>query len=313
MIGFWVDPNCVEQFHKEADRKKISLQQASKNMFVSNQDCDLVWALQKWSDIQITKFKTISEAAQMLQSHPRQWMNSSESQFRRSELIQSKVDSYYDRPIDFYENCKSVQPKLQQKNKKLGAWMLTTPETLLYSCHVDPAVPKGIFKISEDSTAPSRAYLKLMEAFLRIGIWPHPKDFCIDLGAAPGGWTHVLAKLGCSVKAVDKASLELDPKVKSKVNFVKADVFKLKPTELECDWLVSDVICYPEKLYQFLTEVLAAKKAKNLVFTIKFQGSTDFAAIDRFAAIPGSKLFHSSHNKHELTWAHLHSQSVGGV
>jgi 23S rRNA (cytidine2498-2'-O)-methyltransferase len=41
---------------------------------------------------------------------------------------------------------------------------------------------------------------------------------------------------------------------------------------------------------------------RNFVCTLKFQGATDHDTIAAFAAIPGSRLFHAHHNKHELTW-----------
>ena len=50
---------------------------------------------------------------------------------------------------------------------------------------------------------------------------------------------------------------------------------------------------------------IAAGLARNLVCTIKFQGATDHEAARRFAAIPGSRLMHLHHNKHELTWIRL--------
>ena len=40
----------------------------------------------------------------------------------------------------------------------------------------------------------------------------------------------------------------------------------------------------------------------RLTTTLKFQGETDFETAARFAAIPGSRLVHLHHNKHELTW-----------
>ena len=49
----------------------------------------------------------------------------------------------------------------------------------------------------------------------------------------------------------------------------------------------------------------AAGKARNLVCTLKFQGETDHATVAAFAAIPGSRLMHLSHNRHELTWVKL--------
>jgi 23S rRNA (cytidine2498-2'-O)-methyltransferase len=42
-----------------------------------------------------------------------------------------------------------------------------------------------------------------------------------------------------------------------------------------------------------------------LIFTIKLQGATDHDVTRRFAAIPGSRLLHLHHNKHELTWIRL--------
>jgi 23S rRNA (cytidine2498-2'-O)-methyltransferase len=38
------------------------------------------------------------------------------------------------------------------------------------------------------------------------------------------------------------------------------------------------------------------------VCTIKFQGATDHDAAAAFAAIPGGRVMHLFHNKHELTF-----------
>ena len=71
------------------------------------------------------------------------------------------------------------------------------------------------------------------------------------------------------------------------------------------DWLFSDVICYPARLLALVERWLAAGLARNFVCTLKFQGETDLATAGRFAAIPGSRLLHLHHNKHELTWIRL--------
>jgi 23S rRNA (cytidine2498-2'-O)-methyltransferase len=49
---------------------------------------------------------------------------------------------------------------------------------------------------------------------------------------------------------------------------------------------------------------LQAGNVRRFVCTLKFQGATDFEVMRSFAAIPGSKLLHLHHNKHELTWIH---------
>lgn len=68
------------------------------------------------------------------------------------------------------------------------------------------------------------------------------------------------------------------------------------------DWLLSDVICYPERLYRLLERWLESGLSRNMVCSVKFQGRTDHALIRRFAAIPGARLVHLRHNRHELTW-----------
>jgi 23S rRNA (cytidine2498-2'-O)-methyltransferase len=50
---------------------------------------------------------------------------------------------------------------------------------------------------------------------------------------------------------------------------------------------------------------IEAEAVRRIVCTVKFQGATDHATAAAFAAIPGGRLMHLFHNKHELTftWA----------
>jgi 23S rRNA (cytidine2498-2'-O)-methyltransferase len=50
---------------------------------------------------------------------------------------------------------------------------------------------------------------------------------------------------------------------------------------------------------------IEAETADNIFCTIKFQGETDHAIIAEFKEIQGAILFHSSQNKHEVTFARL--------
>jgi len=68
------------------------------------------------------------------------------------------------------------------------------------------------------------------------------------------------------------------------------------------DWLFSDVICYPQRLLGLIERWRAEGAAPNFVCTIKFQGSDEHEAARAFAAIPGARLLHLHHNKHELTF-----------
>jgi 23S rRNA (cytidine2498-2'-O)-methyltransferase len=160
----------------------------------------------------------------------------------------------------------------------LGSWTLLDGNTLLAAATCSCAFPNGEAHFVEDHTAPpSRAYLKLWEAFTLLGIRPQPGETCLDLGASPGGWTWVLQALGARVLAVDKAPL--DPRVATLpgIEIRQESAFAQQP---------------------------AAGTVRNFLCTIKFQGDTDFATQRRFAAIPGSRLMHLHANKHELTWVH---------
>ena len=65
----------------------------------------------------------------------------------------------------------------------------------------------GMRRFARNETTASRAEFKILEALELIGRELPPKGRALDLGAAPGGWTRVLAEKGLSVVAVDPASL----------------------------------------------------------------------------------------------------------
>jgi 23S rRNA (cytidine2498-2'-O)-methyltransferase len=112
--------------------------------------------------------------------------------------------------------------------------------------------------------------------------------------------------LGASVIAVDKAALAPAVAALANVELRRQSAFALDPAEFpNVDWLCSDVVCYPKRLFTLVQRWLASGNAANFVCTIKFQGATDHAIAGAFAAIPGSRLMHLRHNKHELTWVNL--------
>ena len=90
------------------------------------------------------------------------------------------------------------------------------------------------------------------------------------------------------------------------LEFVSADAFKILPdshaSSREVDWLLSDLICYPDKLLKFIKEWIDSGRVNNVICTIKFQGEIDFDVIDRFAEIPNSQIVHLTSNKNELTF-----------
>ena len=122
---------------------------------------------------------------------------------RRAALIQERLPHVSAKPVVFPAKAPSAP---------LGSWTLLSPDRMLAAARCSSPFANGEVAFVEDRTGPpNRAYLKLWEALVRLGRWPGPGERCLDLGASPGGWTWVLARLGATVVAVDKAPL--DPKV----------------------------------------------------------------------------------------------------
>ncbi len=179
--------------------------------------------------------------------------------------------------------------------------MLLDEHTLLASPLCSSRAQHGEFLFEEDKSPPSRAYLKLWEAFTRMGKWPKIGERVLEIGASPGSWTWVLQQLHADVIAVDRAPLDPLIAKNMKTTFMKRDAFTLTPHDLPpLDWICSDVICYPEKLLSWLEPWLTQKI--NFVCTLKFQGSDGYAVVKEFEKIEGSEIVHLYHNKHELTF-----------
>jgi 23S rRNA (cytidine2498-2'-O)-methyltransferase len=241
------------------------------------------------------EFASISEAASGLRAIQRNWAPTFFTQFRRGALIAAKLP-----PIS---SKKRPFPWTLPDNP-MGSWTLLDAHTLLGSAQCASPFPGGIIEFDEDKMGPpSRAYLKLWEALVRCRRLPGPGERCLDAGASPGGWTWALANLGAAVLAVDRAPLEDRILGMPGVSFLKHDAFTLHPEDIgPLDWLFCDVICYPQRLYEWVEKWLASGLCKNFICTIKMQGEGDLETSRRFAAIPGSTVVHLYHNKHELTW-----------
>lgn len=258
---------------------------------------NLVFAQNTWLNPQRFEISSISAAAKILRSQGKWWSPCSNQFHRRTSLIQDQL------PKVKMAEFQYGQPLPTQT---LGAWLLEDEKTLWLSEKTSSVFSNGEVPFVETKTAPSRAYLKLWEYFTLLGKSPPPTAKCLDLGSSPGGWTWVLANLGCEVISVDKAPLNPELQKNKRIQSLKKDAFTLDPKAVgPVDWLFSDLICYPPKLYDLVGKWRESGMAKNFVCTIKFQGKTDFDSLDRFQAIPGSKTQHLSVNKHEVTWSLL--------
>ena len=257
----------------------------------------VAWAANVWRDPVRLPIRSIADAARQLRAIQRNWALYSFAHHRRAALIAEQLPKVSAKPLTFGEAAPTAP---------LGSWTLLDPETVLAAPSCSSPFANGEARFVEDKAPPSRAYLKLWEAFTLLGVRPKPGETCLDLGASPGGWSWVLARLGARVIAIDKAPL--DPRVLAFPNVEQRQesAFALDPAAIGAvDWLFCDVVCYPKRLLALVEKFLAAGTVRNFLCTIKFQGETDFATQARFAAIPGSRLIHLHANKHELTWLRL--------
>ncbi len=256
------------------------------------------WAQNVWFDPVRIKIKSIGDGAKALRAMQRNWALYSFHLHRRAQLIEAQLPPLRPKPVVF----PSPLPKAP-----LGSWTLLDADTIVAAPRCASPFVHGEVEFVENKEAPpNRAYLKLWEAFTLIGAHPRAGERCLDLGASPGGWSWVLQQTGAQVIAVDKAPL--DPAIARlpRLEFRRQSAFALEPQDVgPVDWLCSDVVCYPERLLGLVRRWLESGLARRFVCTLKFQGATDHATAREFAAIPGSRLLHLHHNKHELTWIKL--------
>jgi 23S rRNA (cytidine2498-2'-O)-methyltransferase len=235
---------------------------------------------------------SVKAAADALRGLQRNWSAYGAAHHRRMALIAERLPPVKAPPLTFPATAPSAH---------LGAWTLLAPDTLLASPTKTSPFVNGECQFVEDHIGPpSRAYLKLWDAFVQLGEWPRAGQTCLDLGAAPGGWSWAAAMLGAEVISVDKAPLDARMAALPNVTWRDGSAFAEPPAPV--DWLLSDVIAYPDRLLALVRRWIDAGAAGRIVCTVKFQGETDHGAAAAFAAIPGGRLRHLFHNKHELTF-----------
>jgi 23S rRNA (cytidine2498-2'-O)-methyltransferase len=125
--------------------------------------------------------------------------------------------------------------------------------------------PGGRLRVHVADAAPSRAAMKLVESFAWLDRAPEPGDVCVDLGAAPGGWSWVLLDRGAKVYAVDPAVLKLTHK---NLTHLRADAFHFDPGE-PVDWLCSDMAWRPLEAAALLGKWARRGWARFMVANIK--------------------------------------------
>ncbi len=280
-------------------RERLVLARTPESRTASDSETPLpAWAQNVWFEPKRHSFSSIKQAAGILRETQRNWWLFSVEEHRRATLIQEQLPKVSARPLEFGTPAPTAP---------LGSWALLDRNTLLAAPRCSSPFPNGEARFQEDKVGPpNRAYLKLWEVFTLLGKHPQPGELCLDLGGSPGGWTWVLAGLGARVRSIDKAPLVPEIANLPNVEFVQGSGFAVDPrTAGPVDWLFSDIACYPERLLKHVLRWRELGECRNMVCTLKFQAATDHETAREFAAIPGSRLVHLHHNKHELTWINV--------
>jgi 23S rRNA (cytidine2498-2'-O)-methyltransferase len=134
--------------------------------------------------------------------------------------------------------------------------------------------PLGVPRLKLHADAPSRSALKLEEA-LMVLLGPAerrellgPGMRAADLGAAPGGWTWVLARHGVHVTAIDNGPLRPHLFETGLVEHLREDGFRWQPPR-PLDWMVCDMVEQPSRVARRMGEWFGQGWCRQSVFNLK--------------------------------------------
>lgn len=182
--------------------------------------------------------------------------------------------------------CRSIGPRLRSA-LELSGRMDRTARIRAHVCFVstDQAYigyssidnsspwPMGVPRLKLPASAPSRATLKLEEAWLLLVQDDISKVLrsgmrAVDLGAAPGGWTLALSRRGIYVTAVDNGVLSPSLRASDLVEHIRFDGFRYRPHQ-PVAWLVCDMVAQPIRIAQLIIEWAKEGLCQYALFNLK--------------------------------------------
>ncbi len=174
--------------------------------------------------------------------------------------------------------------------------------------------PLGIPRLKLLADAPSRSALKLEEALLVLLSADErerllrPGMRAADLGAAPGGWTWVLARQNLQVTAVDNGPLRQHVIDTGLVQHLRADGFSWHPAK-PLDWMVCDMVEQPSRVAARMAEWFREGWCRHAIFNLKLPMKKRWQetrqCLERFEAEAGAPLTVRArqlyHDREEIT------------
>lgn len=200
----------------------------------------------------------------------------------------------------------------ERRGRRLHVCFVDDASVVLGTSEPDNASPwpMGIPRLRFPAGAPSRSALKLIEALETfIGAERLPERMragraAVDLGAAPGGWSYVLASRGLRVYAVDNGPLADSVLATQLVEHRREDAFRFRP-QRPVDWLTCDVVAAPARIAALVAQWFSRGWCREAIFNLKLPNRDRWQEVQRCHGVI-EKALAKVEGDHTLAIKHLY-------
>lgn len=200
---------------------EVQLSGNSTDILIIKEQCDKVLAELQWGEVYVCQCRIDSAI---------------EYEFGNRDLTQNVVEYFEDKGVQICPERASMAISLSIIDDKAYLGVSFLDDNLSHWTG-------GVLFYAKDDSVICRAEFKLEEAMGFFNITLKDVKNAIDLGAAPGGWSHYLATQGIQVDAVDPAALS--EKLSSEKNIchykMTAQEFSRKYVNRRYDLIVNDM------------------------------------------------------------------------
>ena len=167
--GYLAAEGFESQLRDELARAGVAVRGEHGRLLLSDAPAHAAaWAANIWQECVELPVASIGTAAKALRDIQRNWAMYAPFHHRRAALFQERLPHVSAKPVVFPAAAPTAP---------LGSWTLLAPDRMLASASCSPPSPNGEVELVEDKVGPpSRAYLKLWEALVRLRRWPGPGE-----------------------------------------------------------------------------------------------------------------------------------------